>query len=97
MKPPELPKRTVELLPLMRTAEDPQKPPVDYTLRCVLFVDCTGNEPVQLFALPAHDKESVAALKEKLRDVALHGKVWPCVMSSQSVPCSSCRAAYCQR
>jgi hypothetical protein len=75
VKAPELPKRTVELLPLPSSGGDPQAPPVSYTLRTVLFVDCVGSEPLRVYAVPVEAKQGIAAIKTLVRQAAMPNQV----------------------
>lgn len=75
VKAPKLPKKAVELLPMPASDCDPQPPPVDFFLRTVLFVDCVGNVPLRVYAVPVRENQSMASVKELIRQAAMPGQV----------------------
>ena len=75
VKAPALPKKAVELLPMLTSASDPQPPPVQYVMRTVLFVDCVGREPLAIFAVDVLEGQSMAAVAELVLKKAMPGKV----------------------
>jgi hypothetical protein len=78
VKPPELPKRTVKLLPFPPSATDPELPPVDYVKRTVLFVDCVGTAPLTVYSVQVRDKQTMASVKQAVWELAQPGQVSRC-------------------
>lgn len=85
MKPPELPAKTVELQPLLARPTDPKPPPVEYTLRTVLFVDCLGNSPLKVYGVQVKEKTDAIGIKAAIRELAL-GKAVRLPLSKLPVP-----------
>jgi hypothetical protein len=75
VKPPAMPKQTIELLPLPASASDPQLPPVKYVMRTVLFLDCVGNEPLAVYGVDVLEGQSMEAVAELVRKRAMPSKV----------------------
>lgn len=88
VKAPEVPTRTVELLPFPPDPTDPQPPPVTHVLRTVLFVDCIGDIPLRVHGVPVSQNQSMSSIKE-----ALWRQVQPGQVRHASMWGSSCRAA----